>query len=115
MRFYGLCAVACDVLLAAVSCKEKTVDGTGGTERQEGIHYVKSVKSVCELFGAVSESKAVFRYDDAWRLSRIDVTDEDGSYAVGYAWERDKAHGNYRLRRWRRASGVPSRWTVPVG
>ena len=34
MRFYGLCAVACGVLLAAVSCKEKTVDGTGGTERQ---------------------------------------------------------------------------------
>ena len=90
MRFYGLCAVACGVLLAAVSCKEKTVDGTGGTERQEGIHYVKSVKSVCELFGAVSESKAVFRYDDAWRLSRIDVTDEDGSYAVGYAWEETK-------------------------
>lgn len=66
------------------------MDGTGGTERQEGIHYVKSVKSVCELFGAVSESKAVFRYDDAWRLSRIDVTDEDGSYAVGYAWEETK-------------------------
>ena len=85
-----MCAVACGVLLAAVSCKEKTVDGTGGTERQEGIHYVKSVKSVCELFGAVSESKAVFRYDDAWRLSRIDVTDEDGSYAVGYAWEETK-------------------------
>lgn len=36
MRIYGLCTVACGVLLAAVSCKEKTGDETGGTERQEG-------------------------------------------------------------------------------
>lgn len=49
-----------------------------------------SVRSVCELFGAVSESEAVFRYDDAGRLSRIDVANEDGSYVVGYAWEETK-------------------------
>ena len=109
-----VCARLLAVLLAAVSCGKD-----GGRHRRNGaaggIHYVKSVKSVCELFGAVSESKAVFRYDDARRLSRIDVTDEDGSYAVGYAWEETKLTVTTDYGDGEASGGYASRWTVPVG